>query len=73
MSEADLEQLVFLGPKGADEVSDVIPDHNHLPTLRVLWSEHGHSPGNHPDLEGGREGGKRIHETLHWLLPGVPC
>lgn len=57
MSEADLEQLVLLRPKGADVVSDVIPDDDDLPTLRVLWGEHGHPPGNHPDLrEGGREG-----------------
>ena len=60
-SEADLEQLVLLGPEGADVVGDVVPDHNHLPSLWVLRGEHGHPPGNHPDLGegegGGREGG----------------
>ena len=56
-SEADLEQLVLLGPEGADVVGDVVPNHDHLPSLWVLWGEHGHPPGNHPDLgEGGRRG-----------------
>ena len=49
---SDLEQLVFLGPKGADEVSDVVANDDDLTTLRVLRCQHGHPPRHHGYLEG---------------------
>ena len=45
-----LEQLVFLGTKGADVMSDIVANDDDLSTLRVVWGQHCHLPCHHGNL-----------------------